>query len=230
MLTCQFCSDFLCRSWTQRRYRIFPKLRLLLQPKKRKWKIGINGLAPLSFSYPAFLCPSESEIFIASPLPHTRTAVEHFSYLTLSFCWPLESLYISWSWPLVSSLHTDRLNVGRWLRFLKVSVLWYIYTVVEASTISDFNVVGVGYGSMLGSFCVVSYYCSIMAITVFYFFSSFQKTLPWAACEESWAGPGFCDQNQTSIERGIMVAENGTERLSLAQLFFEWDLQLCPGV
>jgi SNF family Na+-dependent transporter len=40
---------------------------------------------------------------------------------------------------------------------------------------------GVGYGSMIGTICVVSYYCSIMAATVFYFFASFAKELPWTA-------------------------------------------------
>jgi len=41
---------------------------------------------------------------------------------------------------------------------------------------------GVGYGSITGVICVCSYYCSIMAVTVYYFIASFAKDLPWAKC------------------------------------------------
>jgi solute carrier family 6 amino acid transporter-like protein 5/7/9/14 len=76
---------------------------------------------------------------------------------------------------------------------------------------------GVGYGSTLGSFCVVSYYVSVMALTVFYFFASFQKNLPWAHCDPSWATQEICDMNLTEVN----AERNASDRVSLPQLYFE---------
>ncbi|CAL8126748.1 unnamed protein product [Orchesella dallaii] len=57
---------------------------------------------------------------------------------------------------------------------------------------------GVGYGSMIATMAVLTYYVSIMALTVYYFIVSFQKTLPWSLCDEAWAGVGNCDINATT--------------------------------
>lgn len=43
---------------------------------------------------------------------------------------------------------------------------------------------GVGYGSITGVICLCTYYCSLIAITVYFFFASFAKTLPWAVCHQ----------------------------------------------
>ncbi|ODM96691.1 Sodium-dependent nutrient amino acid transporter 1 [Orchesella cincta] len=43
---------------------------------------------------------------------------------------------------------------------------------------------GVGYGSITAVCCVVSYYVALMGITLFFFFSSFQKDLPWGQCDD----------------------------------------------
>ncbi|CAB3381845.1 Hypothetical predicted protein [Cloeon dipterum] len=45
---------------------------------------------------------------------------------------------------------------------------------------------GVGIGQMISTTGVFTYYCSIMAVTMFYFFASFQAELPWARCDPSW--------------------------------------------
>ncbi|KAK3912050.1 Sodium-dependent nutrient amino acid transporter 1 [Frankliniella fusca] len=41
---------------------------------------------------------------------------------------------------------------------------------------------GIGYGQLISSGIVVTYYCSIMAITVYYLAASFSSELPWATC------------------------------------------------
>lgn len=41
---------------------------------------------------------------------------------------------------------------------------------------------GIGYGQLISSGIVVTYYCSIMALTVFYLAASFSAELPWATC------------------------------------------------
>jgi len=49
---------------------------------------------------------------------------------------------------------------------------------------------GVGYGQVLASACVVSYYCSLIAISVYYLLASCQSTLPWTLCHENLQQPG----------------------------------------
>ena len=41
---------------------------------------------------------------------------------------------------------------------------------------------GVGYAQAISSYAIATYYTFLMAISVFYFFASFQETLPWALC------------------------------------------------
>ena len=43
---------------------------------------------------------------------------------------------------------------------------------------------GVGYGQMIATWSVVTYYVSLMALTIYYFFASFSKVLPWSVCGE----------------------------------------------
>ncbi|XP_033336011.1 sodium-dependent nutrient amino acid transporter 1 [Megalopta genalis] len=45
---------------------------------------------------------------------------------------------------------------------------------------------GLGYGQAFAATCVVSYYCSLMALTLFYLVTSFQAELPWSYCREEW--------------------------------------------
>jgi solute carrier family 6 (neurotransmitter transporter, glycine) member 5/9 len=45
---------------------------------------------------------------------------------------------------------------------------------------------GVGVGQMISVTSVFTYYTSIMAVTMFYFFASFTAELPWARCDPSW--------------------------------------------
>lgn len=51
----------------------------------------------------------------------------------------------------------------------------------------DLKKIGVGYGGAFATWFVVTYYCCLMALTVFYFFSSFQTVLPWTLCDPAWA-------------------------------------------
>lgn len=46
---------------------------------------------------------------------------------------------------------------------------------------------------MVGTWSVVTYYCSLMAITLFYLFQSFNSELPWASCDPTWADENCVD-------------------------------------
>jgi solute carrier family 6 amino acid transporter-like protein 5/7/9/14 len=41
---------------------------------------------------------------------------------------------------------------------------------------------GIGAGQVIGCFYVVSYYSSLIALAIYYFFASFTKVLPWTIC------------------------------------------------
>ncbi|XP_043260673.1 sodium-dependent nutrient amino acid transporter 1-like isoform X2 [Colletes gigas] len=56
---------------------------------------------------------------------------------------------------------------------------------------------GIGYGVAVSVFSVVTYYCSLMALTMYYLLVSFQPVLPWAFCWEEW-GDGCFDSTSTN--------------------------------
>ena len=58
---------------------------------------------------------------------------------------------------------------------------------------------GVGYGQMIGTASVVSYYVALMALTVFYFVASFSSVLPWTVCDPSWADMTRCVDPTTNL-------------------------------
>ena len=43
---------------------------------------------------------------------------------------------------------------------------------------------------------VVIYYNMVVAYTIFYFFASFSKVVPWASCDNYWNTPN-CTTNST---------------------------------
>ena len=49
-----------------------------------------------------------------------------------------------------------------------------------------------GYGQALATWFVVTFYCVLIAISFFYFFSSFQTVLPWTVCDLSWTSFTSC--------------------------------------
>ncbi|XP_047995406.1 sodium-dependent nutrient amino acid transporter 1-like [Leguminivora glycinivorella] len=73
---------------------------------------------------------------------------------------------------------------------------------------------GTGYAQAFGTALILSYYVSIIALCLYYLVFSFQSTLPWAVCDESWTDV-LCVPSGEAGE-GVHV-ENGT---SSAELFF----------
>ena len=52
---------------------------------------------------------------------------------------------------------------------------------------------------MLATWCVVTYYCVLMALSVFYFFASFQDPLPWSICDPEWGATNNCYSSGDNI-------------------------------
>ncbi|KAL0278659.1 UNVERIFIED_CONTAM: hypothetical protein PYX00_000414 [Menopon gallinae] len=45
---------------------------------------------------------------------------------------------------------------------------------------------GIGYSQLIATSTLLTYYCAVMAIIVFYLFASFSSTLPWSYCKPEW--------------------------------------------
>ncbi|XP_076623945.1 sodium-dependent nutrient amino acid transporter 1 [Colletes latitarsis] len=78
---------------------------------------------------------------------------------------------------------------------------------------------GLGYGQAFAATCVVSYYCSLMGLTLYYLVASFQPELPWSYCRPEWQGQCVDSVPKDDIENQAIFLNNGTLRSS-AELYF----------
>ncbi|XP_044779583.1 sodium-dependent nutrient amino acid transporter 1 isoform X3 [Drosophila simulans] len=97
--------------------------------------------------------------------------------------------------------------------------------------------VGVGYGQAFGTICIISYYSSLLALTLYYLFVSFQSELPWSYCRDEWTncvnsrpeeyvdnlltGVSLANESARNLSGIGLVANNETEKLqSSSELYF----------
>lgn len=73
---------------------------------------------------------------------------------------------------------------------------------------------GVGIGQQIATTCVVTYYCSLIALTLFFMIKSFAAQLPWAHCWEKWA-----ELNVNCID-AASTSGNRTNAVSSSELYF----------
>lgn len=79
---------------------------------------------------------------------------------------------------------------------------------------------GIGVGQLFIAMFVVTYYASIVALTVYYFFASFSTQLPWSVCLPEW-GPTCVDS--VSKNHSAFIADASTNRPELSsssELYF----------
>nr|CAI5822968.1 unnamed protein product [Callosobruchus analis] len=81
---------------------------------------------------------------------------------------------------------------------------------------------GLGYGQLLGTMCVASYYASLMAITLFYLINSFTASLPWAECNPAWANTTWLKDVECVPSNGRATTANDT--ISSAEMWFSSEL------
>ena len=79
---------------------------------------------------------------------------------------------------------------------------------------------GVGYGQAFATWAVVTYYVSLMALTVFYFFASFSSVLPWSVCG-TWATELCIDKTKNVTELAETMGRNVSEFTSAAEEYFK---------
>lgn len=97
--------------------------------------------------------------------------------------------------------------------------------------------VGVGYGQAFGTICIISYYSSLLALTLYYLFVSFQSELPWSYCRDEWTncvnsrpqeyvdnlltGVSLANESARNLSGIGIVANDETEKLqSSSELYF----------
>lgn len=84
---------------------------------------------------------------------------------------------------------------------------------------------GTGYGQVIGVICVGTYYCSLMALTLFYLVNSFTSNLPWSDCWSDWNQNSIMDNKEciASSNKGAIGLNN---TISSSELYFRYAYQL----
>ncbi|CAG0893593.1 unnamed protein product [Darwinula stevensoni] len=101
---------------------------------------------------------------------------------------------------------------------------------------------GIGYGQMIATFIVVTYYTSIMGTCVFYFIQCFSKVLPWTECGKPWTDENCYSAASDSLSNLSVHMESSSEQYYLNEVLKmynstrglddgvgapEWRLTLC---
>ncbi|XP_064555003.1 sodium-dependent nutrient amino acid transporter 1 [Drosophila montana] len=89
---------------------------------------------------------------------------------------------------------------------------------------------GVGYGQAFATICIITYYSSLLALTVYYLFVSFQSELPWSYCRDDWANcvnsrpaeyvETMLTNASSALTRATESATNVTKLQSSSELYF----------
>lgn len=84
---------------------------------------------------------------------------------------------------------------------------------------------GVGAGQLVSSICVITYYSSLVALTVHYFFASFSSQLPWAQCQPEWGSncvDSIAFDNSTFLDNTSASISNQTtsDIASSSEMYF----------
>ncbi|XP_049772380.1 sodium-dependent nutrient amino acid transporter 1-like [Schistocerca cancellata] len=74
---------------------------------------------------------------------------------------------------------------------------------------------GVGVGQLFANLMVLCYYCSLLALTTFYFVMSFNSELPWSRCRPEWGDICF-----DSVKGSGNNTVNVTGKRSSSELYF----------
>lgn len=81
-------------------------------------------------------------------------------------------------------------------------------------------ILGVGWAQLSSNIALSTYYCSLMAITLFYLIVSFSSELPWSKCQKEW-GDNCIDSGATRHSNNVFVFSNEEIRSS-AELYFSY--------
>lgn len=89
---------------------------------------------------------------------------------------------------------------------------------VNNGHISFCSFLGVGYAQVISTGIVATYYVTIMAITLHYFFNSFKAILPWTECLPKWGNTCTPSSRDTAFK---YIKQSLVNRSSSAELYYE---------
>ena len=69
---------------------------------------------------------------------------------------------------------------------------------------------GIGYGQIFVGVYVAIYYNVIITYTIYYFFASFQRVLPWVGCHHNFNTEYCSELYQECLDNSGIVTFNGT--------------------
>lgn len=106
-------------------------------------------------------------------------------------------------------------NIYYSLDVLNHQIFWILDDYLTAITF-----LGTGAGQVIASISVITYYCSLIALTMHYFFASFSSILPWSQCLPEWGAD--CVDSMQSINNTTLSNINGidTTKASSSELYF----------
>ncbi|XP_022916738.2 sodium-dependent nutrient amino acid transporter 1-like [Onthophagus taurus] len=118
------------------------------------------------------------------------------------------------------------LVVGRPMYYLEMSLGQFSSTsVVKVFGNLAPALKGIGYGQFLGSICVSTYYCALMAIILFYFVNSFTGELPWATCRPEWDLANMtCIPATFKSNESVTLPAHGSVAISSSELYFRMEV------
>lgn len=82
------------------------------------------------------------------------------------------------------------------------------------------NFVGIGYGQLIGTFSVATYYCSLMGLTLFYLVNSFTANLPWSKCDLAWVNTSWLQDDIECLASNSIRLNGSTNYSSSAELWY----------
>ncbi|XP_057669602.1 sodium-dependent nutrient amino acid transporter 1-like isoform X1 [Diorhabda carinulata] len=83
---------------------------------------------------------------------------------------------------------------------------------------------GIGITHIIGSTCVASYYCILMAITLCYLINSFTSNFPWATCSSDW-DEYLRQRNLTCVDtKSTLSNHSGRNTISSSELYYRREI------
>ncbi|XP_054729587.1 sodium-dependent nutrient amino acid transporter 1-like [Anastrepha obliqua] len=78
---------------------------------------------------------------------------------------------------------------------------------------------GVGYGQALATICIITYYSSLLALTLYYLVVSCQSVLPWTQCRPEW-GSNCVDSYAGESVDDVEASNSSVQLQSSSELYF----------
>lgn len=129
----------------------------------------------------------------------------------------------SWAQIKLRDTHISLTNLKTTVELRELFLLWptFITLLVNNERMSFCSLsffLGVGYAQVISTGIVATYYVTIMAITLHYFFNSFKAILPWTECLPEWGNTCTPSSRDTAFK---YIKQSLVNRSSSAELYYE---------